>query len=131
MEEYTAHHSETVEELMGWPWLRVEKFYEAHLKRMVVEELQKRKIAMMTALYANTNFDGSENSSKREQALQRMEEQFQEAIRNLYRTPQQVAAKAAEEDLEGDPFFQPMYKSLREKGILDEKPKPEYEIDQE
>lgn len=92
--------------------------------------MQKRKIAMLTALYANTNFDGSENSDKREQILARMEEEFQKAVGDLYKSKAQKARDAEAENLRNDPFFQPMYKSLEEKGILDSE-ESEYEVDQQ
>ncbi len=86
---------------------------------------------MLTALYANTNYDGEENHAKREQALEGIEERFTKAVRNLYRSEAQIKAEAEEENLEKDPFFKPMYKNLRDKGILEGKPKNEFEIDQE
>lgn len=98
---------------------------------MVIEGMEKRKIAMLTALYANTNFDGKENSDKREQIIQRMEEDFQKAVADLYKSKRQILEEAEEESLENDPFFKPMYKNMREKGYIPEKDgKYSYETDE-
>ena len=99
---------------MGWPWLRFEKFYAAYLRRKVIEELAARKIAMSAALYANTNYDSEENRNKREQVLERMEEQFNEICRRLYNYKE---IQEEERKFKEDPFFKAMERGFERQGL--------------
>lgn len=89
---------------------------------------------MITALYANTNYDGKDEQQKRIDALQRMEDQFKETIYNLYRTEKQIKQKRDEENMWDDPFLKPAYKDLKERGLIvtaDELEEEEYGTDQD
>jgi hypothetical protein len=113
LEEYSAHHSETVEVLLEWPALRFERFYEAYMKRQVSEELTQRKLMMINALYSNSNYDG-ENSKIRDQVIERLEDQFTAAIRAMY------AGKtdSSEEEIDkNNPFFGAMERGLERQGV--------------
>jgi hypothetical protein len=54
LEEYTAHHAETVEEIMHrWPWRRFEGMFKRHLLRKAREELRQMRDMRIVALDAN------------------------------------------------------------------------------
>lgn len=115
---------------MGWPWLRFEKFYEAHLKRKIIDELTQRKIAMVGALYSNPNYDGKENHDKRDQIIQRIEENFNDTVKKLYNKAYQVEEE--KDELKDNPFFAASERGLKEQGVpeLKEFLEEEYEVDQ-
>lgn len=102
MEAYASEHPEPIEELMNWPATRFEAMYEAYLKRVAVREATQIKHAMISGVWSNTNFDDEKNS--RTKALQQIEEQHQETIRQIYSRidrEEQIA-------FESDPFFAAM-----------------------
>ena len=103
---YSANHAETVEELLQWPARRFEAFYAAFVKRRVVEGLNRRKEAMVQALWANSNYDDEKGT--RENAIQEIETSFQEAIDSVNGPP--------EPEIEIDksnPFFAAMDKNMK------------------
>jgi hypothetical protein len=102
---------------LGWPWRRFEAFYEAHQKRQIIDELTTRKIAMINALYSNSNYDGQENNEKRDRIIQTLEDQFNESVAILYGVKQ--TAKDKDEIDENNPFFQAMKRGLERQGVLD------------
>jgi hypothetical protein len=88
-----------VEELLEWPWLRFEVFYEAFVKAVVIESIERRKDAMIAALWANSNFD--DDKGTRRNAIEEIEANFQEAIDS-------VNNPMPENDIDMDnPFFNP------------------------
>ena len=115
LEEYSADHAETVEELMCWPDLRFEKFYEAFQRRKIIEELTLRKIMTGSAVFGNPNYDGEDNQGKREAFIQALEESFREQVYDLYHPGRK---EREDETMRNDPFFKPMYKALEERGVL-------------
>jgi hypothetical protein len=103
LEWYSSCHSETVEELLHWPSRRFEAFYKSAQKRALVESLNGRKDAMITALWCNSNYDGDgEGKDPRKEAIEDIEEKYQNAI-------DLITGKAKpEEEVEIDysnPFF--------------------------
>lgn len=106
---------------MRWPWLRFEKFYEAHLKRKIIEELTQRKIVMIGALYSNTNYDGKDNHEKREQIIQRIEDNFSETVKKLYNKEYAKKQEEEEDVLEANPFFAASKQGLENQGVPDVK----------
>lgn len=123
---------------MQWPWRRVEAFYDAHLKRKMIQELTQRKIHMISALFSNSNYDSQENSQKRVEIIEKIEDDFNEAVRRLYQDPKE--AEAEREAFKENPFFSAMNRGLKKQGVLeDELPpakeepeqKEEYKVDQD
>lgn len=68
--------------MLSWPWKRFEKFYEAFAKRQIAEELTQRKLLLISAFYANTNYDSAE--AKRDEVIKNIEQQFGALIDNIY-----------------------------------------------
>lgn len=101
LEAYSANHPETVEDLMGWNWKKFEKLYEAHLKRRALEEAFAVKLAMISGLWGNSNFDDDKNT--RQKALLEIDESYHNAVLEVYN------GKVADEiDFKTDPFFAAM-----------------------
>lgn len=96
---YSANHSETVEELLGWPWKRFEKFYESFMKRQVVDRLEARKDQMIASLWANSNYD--DDKGTRQKAIEEIEENFQSVVDQIFDGEPQEE----EIDEQNNPFF--------------------------
>lgn len=103
LEEYTANHSDTVEEVMyGWSWRRFEGMFKRHLLRKAREELRQMRDLRLAALDANTNFDSQENANAKKSRVEALQGAYQDSIRMLYG----VASKTANEvEMEEDPLF--------------------------
>lgn len=105
LEEYTAHHAETAEEIMyAWPWRRFEGMFRRHLLRKGREEMRQMRDLRLAAIDANTNYDSSDNKSAREQRVRGLQESYEEAVRMLYAPPGQQT----QPDLDDDPLFSPI-----------------------
>ena len=100
MELYSANHSETVEELLEWPWKRFEKFYESFMKRKVVETLEVRKDQMINALWSNSNYD--DDKGTRQKAIEEIEANFESVIFQVF---DGNSVEQEEEIDESNPFF--------------------------
>lgn len=74
--------------------------FEAFLKRKAVLEAKEIKNAMISGLWANTNYDDNKNT--RQKALKDIEESYQEAISIIYNGPEEF-----EIDMD-QPFFKAM-----------------------
>lgn len=72
---------------------------------------------MTAALYSNPNYDGEENGPKRDQIIQRLEEQFAEKAAALYNSEIGAQEREADEAYENNPFFQKSREGLREQGV--------------
>lgn len=120
---YSANHSETVEELLEWPWRRFEKFYEAFLRRTIIEGLERRKDSMIASLWANSNYDDEKGT--REKAIEEIEGNFQEAVLQLYFSE---SHQQEEEINESNPFFKSakegQQKLFEQLGITDDENAP-------
>ena len=101
MELYSANHSETVEELLEWPWKRFEKFYESFMKRKVVENLEGRKDQMVASLWANSNYD--DDKGTRQKAIEEIESSFQSVVMQVFEGVQ--TEQEEEIDEANNPFF--------------------------
>lgn len=115
---------------MNWPWLRVEKFWESHQKRIIVDELKARKISMMNAIYANSNYDGQENQGVREKIVEGLESQFTDAVANLYRGPGPTQAEIEDKEMKENPFFQAMERGMERQGLPTYEESADDEFDQ-
>lgn len=79
------------------------------MKRAIVEQLERRKEAMVTALWSNSNYD--DDKGTRRGAIEELEEKFQEAIVLI----EEGAPEEPEEDeIEDNPFFAPALKAVRQ-----------------
>ncbi len=76
----------------------------AFIRRKTVEELTDRKIAMIAALYANSNYDSSEGQDARAQMIGAIEENYEETCIKIYGSTTPEVRKIAEDD----PFFAAM-----------------------
>lgn len=102
LEQYSAEHPESVDELLTWPASRFEAFYESFSKRKITEQLEDRKNAMIAGLHGNSNFSGEALGK----AVQSIEDSFSEAVAALYRPAD--AEDEAEKALKENPFFTSM-----------------------
>jgi hypothetical protein len=109
LEAYSSEHPETIDELLAWPWKRLEAFLEAHQKRKVAEDLNQRKQAQIMALFSNPNWDG-ENAEKRQEFIDNMERQFEESLMTIYGG--QIQVDEEDVDLYNDPFFKKGYEKF-------------------
>lgn len=109
LEEYTAHHSETVEQIMyDWPWRRFEGMFRRHLLRKAREEMRQIRDLRLAAIDANMNYDSKENASAREQKTSGLQEAYEQGVRMLYASPHDSEAGVVDADLEDDPLFAPV-----------------------
>ena len=69
---------------------------------------------MTAAIYANSNWDGSENSGKRTKFIEGLEENFLKAVEELYNPGR---AQREKEIMKKDPFFQAMERGLARQGV--------------
>jgi hypothetical protein len=74
--------------------------YAAMVKRQAAEEITRRKLMLVSALYANTNYD--EKEARRNEVLREIEQSFDEAVDVLY------GGGPVEEETKGNPFFDAM-----------------------
>jgi hypothetical protein len=87
LEEYTAHHAETVETIMyRWPWRRFEGMFKRHLLRKAREELRQMRDMRIAAMDANMNYDSKENSDAKQQRVEGCQKAYIEGVKILYST---------------------------------------------
>jgi hypothetical protein len=68
-----------------------------------VSSIEQQRRDMIAACYSNPNWDGKDNSSKREEYLKKLNEHFNQAITAVYAPPDK---KRDEQDVDWDnPFF--------------------------
>lgn len=98
---------------MQWPWRRFEAFYDSHQKRLQVEDMKERKQMMIQALYSNSNWDGEENNSKRNDHIKLLEEQFRDFVVSLYNG----STESEQIELESNPFLSATERGLAKQGV--------------
>jgi hypothetical protein len=86
---------------LRWPARRVEGIYKAILIRESVESVEQQRRDMISACYANPNWDGKDNAQKRNDYLRELNRHFNSAITAIY-YPE--GPKAQEIDW-SNPFF--------------------------
>jgi hypothetical protein len=97
---------------MNWPWRRFDAFYEAFVKRRSKEELTFRKILQISALWANSNYDGEEVD--RQQIIRDIETSYDEVIAEIY----SGRSAGGRTDIDkSDPFFAAMERGMKKQGI--------------
>lgn len=89
--------------MLGWPWKRFEKFYEAFARRKIVEELTQRKLLTISSFYSNPNYDSKEVN--RDDMIKKLEAQFAELIDNIYLPTIDLKGAKEFEDTSNDAFF--------------------------
>lgn len=97
--------------MLNWPWKRFEKFYEAFAKRQIAEELTQRKLLVISAFYANTNYDSKE--ANREDTISKIEKQFSALIDSIYAPVIHIGKTKTDEPSEMDSDF---FKAIRVEG---------------
>jgi acyl-CoA reductase-like NAD-dependent aldehyde dehydrogenase len=106
LEEYTAHHAESVQEIMyRWGWRRFEGMFRLHLLRKAREELRQMRDLRLAALDANTNFDSEENQQAKVARAEGYHKAYVEGVKILYSDPDEVAS---EDPYDDDPLFDPL-----------------------
>lgn len=79
------------------------------MKRQLVEDLQQRKVGMINALWANSNYDGEKDGEGiRGRVIEQIEEQYNKVIDNVlggkYEVDDDGPSEFGEYD-ESNPFF--------------------------
>jgi hypothetical protein len=106
LEEYTAHHPDTAEEIMyRWPWRRFEGMFKRHLLRKAREDMRQMRDLRLAALDANTNFDSKENENAKQQRVEGLQNAYQEGVQILYSAGEEPVATRLEDE---DPLFAPL-----------------------
>lgn len=96
---------------MDWPWRRFDAFYEAFVKRRAKEELTFRKILQISALWANSNYDGEDVD--RQQIIQEIETSYDEVIAGIY----SGRMAGGKDDIDkSDPFFAAIERGMAKQG---------------
>ncbi len=78
------------------------------MRRKAVEKCDQIKAAMIAGIWGNSNYDSQEQGKEgaRRVLLEGVEEQFRDAIAEIYRPPKEKSAKKqADEDFWKNPFF--------------------------
>jgi hypothetical protein len=92
-----------VEELLDWPWLRMERFYAEFVLRTTVERLERQQDLIVASLHANGVYD-EHREADRDQAIRAVEDAFRQATERL-----RAAANGEDEDDddydESNPFW--------------------------
>lgn len=92
-----------MEELLDWPWLRMERFYSEFILRVTVERLERQQDLIIASLHANSVYDENKEAD-RNQAISSVEESFHQATDRL-----RAAARGEEDDDddydENNPFW--------------------------
>lgn len=101
LENYAAHHPESIDELLQWSARKFEHFYVRFQKRQVIEGLERQKNDMVAALWSNSTWDDKKGT--RATAIEQIEEQYAEATRKIKASGTQ---KQDEEEIDpNNPFF--------------------------
>lgn len=104
LEEYTAHHSETAEEIMyRWSWRRFEGMFKRHLLRKAREELRQMRDLRIAAMDANMNYDSNENRNVKQERVEGLQRAYHEGVQILY-----SAVGPSQPEPEEDPLFAPL-----------------------
>lgn len=99
-----------MDSILDWPWKRFEVMYEAFMKRSLLDSLDRRKDAMIAALWANSGFEGNEGAKNRSQIIEDIETQYDEAVRKI-----QIGIPEEEQEekiAEDNPFFRPVKRAM-------------------
>jgi hypothetical protein len=104
LEEYTAHHSDTAEEIMyAWGWRRFERMFRLHLLRKAREELRQMRDLRLAALDANMNYDSQENQQAKTSRMEALQDAYRQGERILYAKPGELEQSV--EEATDDPLF--------------------------
>jgi len=101
IENFASAHSETIEEIINWPWKKFEAFYESYSKREQVKSANAERRAYITGLLANPNLDDGKQT--RRTILNNVDIDFENAIKSIYNV-----VIGEEFDSDQDPFFKAM-----------------------
>lgn len=94
VEEYSATHSETFEDLLDWPAVRFEAAWESYKRREALEKLEADHRSLVAAHYANSNMD--EKSLKA--AIKHLQDGYAQSRAKILETT------AEERDKDGEQF---------------------------
>lgn len=93
---------------MEWDARRFQTFYGAFVKRKAAEELEKHRLAMISGIWGNTNFD-EEQGTARQKFVEALQESVDDKIATIYG----MAPKSDDFEIdEKNPFWAAMYRSL-------------------
>lgn len=74
-----------------------------------MEQLERRKDQMIQALWSNSNYD--DDKGTRKQAIEQLEQQYEETIRTIISGPSEIIEE--EEISDDNPFFAPTKEAMR------------------
>jgi hypothetical protein len=97
---------------LDWDARRFQTLYAAFVKRKAAEELEKQKLALMTGIWGNSNYDPQKEGEEgaRPKFIEALESDVNKKIAILY-----GMAPPQEEEFEinpNDPFWSAMYRGL-------------------
>jgi hypothetical protein len=104
LENYAAHHPETVDELLQWSSRKFDHFYLQFQKRQIIEGLAEMKDRMIAALWSNSNWDDDKGSRSQqiEEEIDADNPFFAAAERGLAKVEQKMGYAPSSEDKEID-----------------------------
>lgn len=72
------------------------------MRRKLTETLERRKEMMIAALWANSGFEGQDGANARREAIEELEEHYDDAVKNIL-----LGTRQPEEDVldKENPFF--------------------------
>lgn len=106
LEEYTAHHSESAEDIMyRWGWRRFEGMFRRHLMRKAREELRQMRDLRLAAMDANTNFDSKDNQQAKQSRSDALQQAYTDGIKIIY---SDAPVESPPDDYDTDPLFAPI-----------------------
>jgi hypothetical protein len=71
------------------------------MRRKLIETLERRKEMMIASLWANSGFEGQEGANARRDAIEELEENYEEAVENIL-----GGTSESEPDIDkSNPFF--------------------------
>jgi hypothetical protein len=109
-EEYTAHHSESLDTILHkWGWRRFERMFRLHLLRKAREELRELRDLRLAALDANMNYDSEENRKIKEDKANALRDIYNACVKAIY-----SPAEPVEDQMEEDPLFAPISRRANE-----------------
>jgi hypothetical protein len=82
LESFSSAHSETIEEILNWPWQKFELLYEAFVKREQASRAFQERTAYITGLLANTNLDDGKQTKAR--LLESVDIDYENTLRSIY-----------------------------------------------
>lgn len=111
VETYSAHHSETFEELLEWPYRRFIKAFSAFQRRKSVDEVENRKNLHVQALWTIVEWKEDGDQQKAIEDVEKYYELLKDYVWNPKIVEQENKEMQALE--EADPFLRASKRNLK------------------